>query len=83
MDSWVKIDKSRNKVTLNVFPTQRRVHTGSAIVSGSSLSERLHQEWPMDSLVTSAQLNRNGLMPVSLEGWETETSIHSYLVLQT
>lgn len=52
-------------------------------VSGSLLSERLHQEPGTHNHVTSVQLNRNSLMPVSLEGWKTETSIHFCLVLQT
>lgn len=34
MDSWVKIDKSGNKVSVTMFPTRWRVHTGSAVVSG-------------------------------------------------
>lgn len=48
---WVKTEKSRNKVALNVFPTRWRVHPGSAIVSGSSSSERLHLELPLDGLL--------------------------------
>lgn len=34
MDSWVKTDKSRNKVTQNVFFTLWRVHTGSTMSLG-------------------------------------------------
>lgn len=53
------------------------------LVSGSLLSENLYQEPAMDSLVISMQLNRNSLVPVSLDGWKTETSIHFYQALQT
>lgn len=82
MDSWVKTDKSRNKVAQNVlFHTVESSHR-VCHVCGSLLSEKLHQDPDIHHPVTSMRLNKNGLMSVSFEGWETETSIYFYLVLQ-
>lgn len=81
MDSWVKTDKSRNKVTQNVFFHTVESSHRICHVCGSLLSERLYQDPDIHHPVTSMQLNKNGLM--SLERWKTETSIYFYLVLQT
>lgn len=65
---WVKTDKSRNKVTLNVFfSTLWRTRCGEFTLS-SRYSESLHQKPTMNSLVTSMQLNRYVLALVLFEG---------------